>query len=225
MTSERSRYGLFVSALGAVVLVVSVFLPWYAASFAAQGAPIARHTGEITGQQALSGLAMVLLVLAGLALLDALFPIARAASGVPDGAGGAVVLLGLVASACVLYRMVDPAQVGDALSLSLREGAWTALLGSLMIVLGGLWPRPCPGSSRARRSAPTSGRPCPGGHPAPEPGRGGASRAEAGASRTEGGAGYAERIASGSPGSSASRARRCSMMRAVAPQMRWSSTT
>ena len=146
MTSERSRYGLFVSALGAVVLTVSVFLPWYSASFAGQGAGlIARHAGEVTGQQALSGLALVLLVLAGLSLLDALFPIARAASVVPDGAGGAVVVLGLLASACVLYRMIDPAQVGDALSLSLREGAWTALLGSLMIALGGMWPRVLPG--------------------------------------------------------------------------------
>jgi hypothetical protein len=145
MTSERSRYGLFVSALGAVVLVVSVFLPWYSASFSSVGA-IARHAGQLTGQQALSELSVILLVLAGLALLDALFPIARAASVVPDGAGGAVVLLGMLAAACVLYRMVHPpAHVGAALALSLREGAWTSLLGSLMIVLGGLWPRALPG--------------------------------------------------------------------------------
>jgi hypothetical protein len=145
MASERSRYGLLVSALGAVVVVVSVFLPWYSASVGARGLA-SRHAGLLTGEQALSGLGVVLLVLAALALLDAAFPIARAASVVPEGAGGAVVLLGLLASACVVYRMVQPpAHLGDALALSLREGAWTALLGSLMISLGGLWPRALPG--------------------------------------------------------------------------------
>jgi hypothetical protein len=147
MTSERSRYGLFVSALGAIILIVSVFLPWYSAASAAPGSgPIARNAGQLTGEQALGGLSVVLLVLAGLALLDALFPIARAASVVPDGAGGAVVLLGLLAGACVLYRMVDPAApFGGTLGVSLLEGAWTALLGSLMVALGGLWPQALPG--------------------------------------------------------------------------------
>jgi hypothetical protein len=147
MTSERSRYGLFVSALGAIILTVSVFLPWYAASFATTGSgPLARHAGQLTGEQSLGGLSVILLVLAGLALLDALFPIARAASGVPDGAGGAVVVLGMLASACVLYRMVQPAApVGGTIGMSLLEGAWTALLGSLMVTLGGLWPRALPG--------------------------------------------------------------------------------
>lgn len=147
MTNERSRYGLFVSALGAIVLTVSVFLPWYAANFSTAAAGlVARHAGQLTGEQALSDVSVILLVLAGLALLDALFPIARAAAVVPDGAGGAVVLLGLLASACVVFRMVHPpAQAGEALALSLRAGAWTALLGSLMISLGGLWPRALPG--------------------------------------------------------------------------------
>jgi hypothetical protein len=147
MTSERSRYGLFVSALGAIILIVSVFLPWYSAASTAPGSgTIARNAGQLTGEQALGGLSVVLLVLAGLALLDALFPIARAASVVPDGAGGAVVLLGLLAGACVLYRMIDPAApFGGTLGVSLLEGAWTALLGALMVALGGLWPRALPG--------------------------------------------------------------------------------
>ncbi|MCW3033531.1 MAG: hypothetical protein JWM60_1876 [Solirubrobacterales bacterium] len=147
MTSERSRYGLFVSALGAIILIVSVFLPWYSAGAATSGSgALAHHAGQLTGEQALGGLSVILLVLAGLAMLDALFPIARAASAVPDGAGGAVVLLGLLASACVLYRMVDPATPFSAtLGVSLLEGVWTALLGSLMVALGGLWPRALPG--------------------------------------------------------------------------------
>ncbi len=146
----RSRYGLLVSALGAAVLVVSVYLPWYGAKVGAPGTNLIAHAGQLTGERALNGLAVVLLVLAGLSLLDALFPMARAASVVPEGAGGAVVLLGLVASACVVYRMVaPPGEVAGAFALSVREGAWTALLGSLMISLGGLWPRTLPGIAPA----------------------------------------------------------------------------
>ena len=63
----------------------------------------------------------------------------------PAGAGGAVVLLGIVASACVLYRMIaPPSPAGELVALSLREGAWLSLLGALMVALGGLWPSPLP---------------------------------------------------------------------------------
>jgi hypothetical protein len=37
MAADRSPIGWLTSALGAIVLVVSVFLPWYAVSFTAQG--------------------------------------------------------------------------------------------------------------------------------------------------------------------------------------------
>jgi hypothetical protein len=174
MTADRSRYGLLVSALGAILLAVAVFLPWYGISLTATGisfvqqlgdqfasqfgnASLQSYVGELHGS--LSGLAgqqlgavsahqvlkdsnVLLLVLAGLALLDALFPLARAASAVPDGAGGAVVLLGAIACACVVYRMIEPpTPAGGVVSLSLREGPWLALLGSLLMVVGGLWPR------------------------------------------------------------------------------------
>ena len=38
--------------------------------------------------------------------------------------------------------MIDrPSPAGELISLSLREGAWLALLGSLTMLAGGLWPR------------------------------------------------------------------------------------
>ena len=40
-----------------------------------------------------------------------------------------------------LFRIVDPpAPAGGVLALSLREGAWLALVGSVAIVAGALWP-------------------------------------------------------------------------------------
>ena len=110
---------------------------------------------SLSAHQALHYMSIVLLVLAALALLDALFPLVRT-DAVPEGAGGALALLGAVAAACVLYRMVErPAPAGPYIALSLREGAWLALLGSLAMLAGGLWPRLVPVAAarpRARRA-------------------------------------------------------------------------
>jgi hypothetical protein len=168
MTNERSRYGLLMSSLGAALLAGSLFLPWYRVKMTAAGASSLGHAesglqgyvsglhgtlaalagqpiGAVTATQALTALSVILLVLAGLALLDALVPLARANSPVPAGAGGAVVVLGIVASGCVLYRMVaPPSPAGELVALSLREGAWLSLLGALMVALGGLWPSSLP---------------------------------------------------------------------------------
>jgi hypothetical protein len=174
MVGDRSRYGLAVSALGAIVLAISVFLPWYGLSFTSAGVAFAQQVGDqvaaqygnatlqslvssahpalaglagqqfaaLSAHQALHDLNIILLVLAGLAMLDAILPLARAEVSLPAGAGGSVVVLGSLAAVCVLYRMVDPpAPAGNLISLSLREGSWLALLGSLAMILGGLWPR------------------------------------------------------------------------------------
>jgi hypothetical protein len=172
-SNERSRYGLVVSAFGAVVLAVAVFLPWYSLSFTAGGAAYLEQVGRqlvsefgnasleahlgglhgvlsgavgqplvaVSAHQSLHVLSVVLPVLAGLALLDAMLALARPAAA-PGGAGASVAVIGILATALVAYRMlVPPTPGGGLLSLSLREGAWFALLGSLMIALGALWPR------------------------------------------------------------------------------------
>jgi hypothetical protein len=133
-----------VSAFGAVVLVVSVFLPWYevaVAVHASTGAESGHRLALVTAHRALHAVNIVLLVLAALAILDALVPLVRVEGPLPGGAGGSVVLLGIVATAFVLYRMLAPPASPGVVELSLREGAWLALLGSLAIVLGGMWPR------------------------------------------------------------------------------------
>jgi hypothetical protein len=174
MADERSRYGLMVSALGAIVLAISVFLPWYGISFTAAGVAAAQQISQqvvsefgnstlqayagglhaslnglaghqlaaVSAHQALKYMNVVLLVIAGLALLDVMLPLARPLPSIPDGAGGSAVLLGVLAAVCVVFRMVDrPVPLEGIVSLSLREGAWLALLGSITMVLGGMWPR------------------------------------------------------------------------------------
>jgi hypothetical protein len=145
MAGDRSRYGLLVSACGALVVIASVFLPWYEVAFtlhASGGAAAGHRLGALASHRALREVSVVLLVLAALAILDALAPLARSGAQLPGGAGGSVVLLGALAGAFVLYRMLaPPAQILGVAELSLREGAWLALLGSAAIALGGIWPR------------------------------------------------------------------------------------
>jgi len=177
MAGERPRYGLLISALGAIVLAVSVFLPWYGVSFTAAGLTLAQQVGDqaaaqfgnaalqsymsmssfhanlsslaghqfmaLSAHQALKDLNVVLLILAGLAIAVALIALAgpASASSSSDGHRAPLLLLGAVAAVCVLYRMVDPPSVeGNFLALSLREGAWLALLGSIAMMAGALWP-------------------------------------------------------------------------------------
>ncbi|MEA2315495.1 MAG: hypothetical protein QOI03_2187 [Solirubrobacteraceae bacterium] len=174
MAGDRSRYRLLCSACGAVLLAISVFLPWYGVSLTEHGVAVVGQVGDqiaaqfgnsslqsemgamhahlaglagqqltaLTAHQALREMNVVLLVVAALALLDALVALVRTVSPLPDGAGAAVVLLGSVATVCVLYRIVSPPtpQAG-LLALSVREGAWLAMAGSLMMVVSGLWPR------------------------------------------------------------------------------------
>jgi hypothetical protein len=174
MGNERSRLGLVIAAVGAIVLAISVFLPWYGVSFTESGiaatqqsaqqaisefgnaklqasaggldsslAGLAgRQVGALTAHQAFKYMSILLLVIAGLALVDVLPPLARSAPSIPGGAGGSAVLLGAIAAICVLFRMaVRPEVFEGAVALSLREGAWLALIGSAAIVVGGMWPR------------------------------------------------------------------------------------
>jgi hypothetical protein len=180
MAGDRSRYGLLTAALGAALLCVAVFLPWYGLSFTSTGIAFVEQAGNqfasqygnaqlqqaaaglhanlaplagvqfaaVSAHQVLKYMNIVLLALAGLALLDALLPLVGTPS-VPDGAGGSLALLGAVAALCVGYRMFyPPTPDGSLVALSVREGAWLALLGSLMMLVGGMWPR-APGAASA----------------------------------------------------------------------------
>jgi hypothetical protein len=46
MTASRQRYGSLVSAIGAILLLVAVFLPWYGVSFTAHGVALAQQAGD-----------------------------------------------------------------------------------------------------------------------------------------------------------------------------------
>ena len=171
MVDDRLRLGSLVSAVGAALLAVSVFLPWYGVTLTASGVVsaqqalnnVAQQYGNATFQtrakavglglsaftgrqlttlsayQALKYLDVILLILAAIALLVALLRLAGVSESSQTG-GGQVALVGLLATVCVLFRMVDrPAPVEQVFSLSLGWGIWLALASSVAIVTGSFW--------------------------------------------------------------------------------------
>lgn len=171
MVEDRLRLGSLISAVGAALLAVSVFLPWYGVTLTASGATSAQQalnnvaqqygndtfqtqakviglgfsafTGHqvttLSAHQALKYINVILLILAAIAFLVTLLRLAGIAELSRTG-GGQVAFVGLLATACVLFRMVErPTPLEEIFSLSLSWGIWLALAGSVAIVTGSLW--------------------------------------------------------------------------------------
>ena len=171
MAEDRLRYGSLIAALGAALLAVSVFLPWYALSFTASGIAYTQqqldnvaaqfgngalqsqvnnlHAGfaglaghqftTLSAHQALKYINVVLLILAAIALIASLLRLAGVTE-LPSSGGDPLVIAGMLATVCVLFRIVDPpAPAEGLLSLSLSSGIWVALASSVAILAGGLW--------------------------------------------------------------------------------------
>ncbi len=174
MAADRSRYGLLVSALGAILLAVAVFLPWYGVSLTPTGISFVQQLGDQFATQygnaslqsyvgafhgSLAGLAgqqlgavsahqvlkdsnVVLLVLAGLgAARRALSsgPRRELRCGGSGWRGGAARRSRLRLCPLPHDRAADP-RWGDRCAV-VAEGPWLALLGSMMMIVGGVWPR------------------------------------------------------------------------------------
>jgi hypothetical protein len=173
MAEDRPRTGSLVAAIGAALLAVSVFQPWYSVQLTASGVASAqqeidnlavqygntalqsqarglgssfgalagRQVATLSAHQALKYLHVALLILAAVAFVLALLRLAGA-SQPTQASGGQIALIGVVATLCVLFRMVDrPVAPEEVFSLSLSWGAWLALGSCLAIVVGGVWPR------------------------------------------------------------------------------------
>ncbi len=115
--------GRILSAVGAALLIVALFLVWY---------HVDRESGittTSTGWDTFPRLRIIILVGAVLTLVTALVPqvrwvlLARTA-------------LGLVLAALIVRRIVDPPDIADPISSQI--GVYIGLLGALAVALGGL---------------------------------------------------------------------------------------
>jgi len=185
MVENRASRGLLVSALGAAVLAVAMFLPWYSVSITPSGAAAAQQEFAAVAQQygnadlqtmadqigsqfgSVAGRPLAT-VSAHQALKDiskivlllagiALLGSLLELAGVVDIGGGWIALAGFAAMLCVLYRMLSPPGADtDLVSLSLGWGSWLALVSAAAIVVGALW-EPFMGQSERSEPDPLGG--------------------------------------------------------------------
>jgi phosphatidylglycerophosphate synthase len=124
---RRLRVGEWITALAGVVLLVSLFLPWY-------GAADAVAATEVSGWEALALLDIVLALIAAAAVALAVITAAQRLPAVPLTLNTFVVWAGMLAVVVVLVRVIDLPDGAGA-----REwGLWLGLAGALGILVGGL---------------------------------------------------------------------------------------
>ena len=119
--------GEWITALAGVVLLVSLFLPWYGAADTATAT-------EVSGWEALALLDIVLSLIAAAAVALAVITAAQRLPAVPLTLNTFVVFAGMLAVVLVLVRVVDLPDGAGA-----REwGLWLGLAGALGILVGAL---------------------------------------------------------------------------------------
>jgi hypothetical protein len=140
-------YAVSITAAGAASAqqqLASVAQQYGNATFQAMANEVGARFGTVAGRplatvsahESLKDISVIVLLLAGAALLASLLRLA----GVVEVGGGPVAFVGLAAALCVLFRMFSPPGTDTGLvSLSLSWGTWVALLGACAIVVGGLW--------------------------------------------------------------------------------------
>jgi hypothetical protein len=130
-----------IAGLGGVLLLVSLFLPWYTPNLptAFDGATLqVNHftlvVESVTAWQAFTFIDIVLAVLAVLAILVPVVPVAT--SGPAKSIGIAVIAsaTGWIAVGLVAFRLLDPPGPNGAIDL--RYGAWLALAGAILAWVG-----------------------------------------------------------------------------------------
>ena len=171
MDDDHAPSGLLIAALGAAMLAISVFQPWYGLSITPSGAAVAQHQlaamaqqygnpalqsqahaietkftslagHEITtvsAHQALKKDSLILLALAGIALLASLLRLAGM-RGLLFTTGSHIAVLGGLAFADVFFRILwRPGAGGEHfVAFSLHWGIFLALLSAAAIAGGGL---------------------------------------------------------------------------------------
>ena len=123
MDLRRLRAGEWMAGVSGLVLLVSLFLPWYG-----------DEAGSRTGWESLGALDVVLAVVALSALAIPVVTALERVPAVPLAHQSLTTLIGLLALALVLIRVLNMPDWADE-----REwGLWVALAATLGIVAGGL---------------------------------------------------------------------------------------
>jgi hypothetical protein len=136
MDTSKLTTGDMIAGVGGIVLLISLFLPWYGVSVDIAGFS-ASESGS--GWEAL-GFIDILLFVISVAVIGIVA--ARAAGSLPADIPAPMLLLGLGAFAVllVLFRIIDipvDGNVPDEVDLSRKVGIFIALLASAALAYGG----------------------------------------------------------------------------------------
>jgi hypothetical protein len=122
MDLRRLRAGEWTTALSGVVLLVSLFLPWYGAD-----------AGNASGWEALAAVDIALAIVAAFGVGLLVITAAQRVPAVPIALTAIVTLVGLIGVLLVVIRLANLPDGFDG-----REpGVWLGLLGAVGIVAGG----------------------------------------------------------------------------------------
>jgi hypothetical protein len=119
MGLRRLRAGEWIAGISGVVLLVSLFAPWY-------------EPGTLSAWEALAALDVLLAFVAAAGVLLPIVTATQRVPAVPIALAALVTLIGVVGVILVLLRVLDTPDVASG-----REwGIWLALAGALGIVAG-----------------------------------------------------------------------------------------
>jgi hypothetical protein len=123
MDLRRLRAGEWVAALSGIVLLVSLFLPWYGAG----------AEGEASGWEALAAIDVVLALVAAFGVGLLVITASQRVPAVPIALSAVVTFVGLIGVVLVLIRLASvPGELDGR-----EAGVWLGLLGTIGTVAGG----------------------------------------------------------------------------------------
>jgi hypothetical protein len=138
---DTSRVGAGEAIAGAsgVVLLISLFLPWYGVDLEVAGASIG---GDVNAWEAMGFIDILLLLVAVVAIA---VPLARVAGALPEDipAGLAVLVTGGFGLLLVVFRLIDVpgpdvrAIAGDTIDVGRKAGVLVALVATAGMTYGG----------------------------------------------------------------------------------------
>jgi hypothetical protein len=147
MDLRRLRSGEWVAALSGIVLLVSLFLPWYGAG----------GEGDASGWEALAAIDIALALVAAFGVSLLVITASQRVPAVPIALSAVVTFVGLIGVVLVLIRLASVPGGFEG-----REaGVWLGLLGTIGIVAGGWIAMRDERLSPAGRHTDLTGRPTP----------------------------------------------------------------
>jgi hypothetical protein len=118
MDLRRLRGGEWIALAGGILLVVSLFMPWY---------------GDVSGFEAFTVIDVLLVLVAGVAIALAILQATQTGPALPVAFGVLTVTVGAIGVLLVLFRLIDsPGDVGGP-----AGAAWLGLAAAVALTAGG----------------------------------------------------------------------------------------